>query len=137
MKFYIASRLENAELVSSVAEALKSLGWKHTYDWTVHGSVQGEGEARLTEVAEYELNGVRNADIVIVLLPGGRGSHVELGAALALGKRVYIWAESNEYFLHDERTCVFYWNNRVTRVVGDIKLLIEVLIPGEMGVAYG
>lgn len=137
LKFYIASKLENAELVSSVAEVLKSLGWKHTYDWTVHGSVQGEGEARLTEVAEYELNGVRKADIVIVLLPGGRGTHVELGAALALGKRVYIWAETNEYFLHDERTCVFYWNNRVTRVVGDIKLLIEVLIPGEMGVAYG
>lgn len=44
---------------------------------------------------------------------------------------------SSEYFLHDERTCVFYWNNRVTRVVGDIKLLIEVLIPGEMEVAYG
>lgn len=137
MKFYIASKLENAATVSYLAAVLKEkFGWEHTYDWTVHGSVQGEGEARLTEVAEYELNGVRKADIVIVLLPGGRGTHVELGAALALGKRVYIWAETNEYFLHDERTCVFYWNNRVTRVVGDIKLLIEVLIPGEMGVAY-
>lgn len=137
LKFYIASKLENAELVSSVAEVLKSLGWKHTYDWTVHGSVQGEGEARLTEVAEYELNGVRKADIVIVLLPGGRGTHVELGAALALGKRVYIWAETDEYFLHDERTCVFYWDSWVTRVVGDIELLIQTLNPGKKGVAYG
>jgi nucleoside 2-deoxyribosyltransferase len=82
------------------------------------------------------MNGVRKSDIVIVLLPGGRGTHVELGAALALEKRVYIWAETDELFLYDERTCVFYWNSRVTRIVGDIYGLIQELNPGGMGVDY-
>ncbi len=120
LKFYIASKLENARLVSSVAEVLKSLGWEHTYDWTTHGSVQGEGEERLTEVAENELEGIRQADIIIVLLPGGRGTHAELGAANIERKPVFIWGAVASFFLSDARTCSFYWNPNVTRVYGHI-----------------
>jgi len=39
MKFYIASRLENADIVKRVAAVLKAAGHTHTYDWTEHGSV--------------------------------------------------------------------------------------------------
>jgi len=125
MKFYIASKLENAEMVKSLAKVLKAYKWKHTYDWTEHGSVQNEGEERITEVATNELRGVQEADIVIVLLPGGRGTHAELGAANILGKRVFIWSETDDLFKHDERTCAFYWNCNVTRVVGDRFNLLE------------
>ena len=76
MKFYIASKLENAEQVSKVASVLKAAGHEHTYDWTKHGSVKGEGENRLREVMQNEFFGVRDADMVIILMPGGRGTHV-------------------------------------------------------------
>lgn len=125
MNFYIASRLENAEMVKQMANVLKAMGWRHTYDWTEHGSVQNEGEERITEVAENELQGVRDADVVIVLLPGGRGTHAELGAANVLNKKVFVWAETDELFTRE--TCTFYWNHNVTRVTGDRFNLLEAI----------
>lgn len=119
MKFYIASRLENAETVKRVAMVIKAAGHEQTYDWTQHGSVQSEGEKRLRQVAESEKNGVMNADFVIVLLPGGRGTHAELGIALGSGKKnIIICAEDESLFLQDERTCAFYWNDAVYRIIG-------------------
>ena len=129
VKFYIASRLENSEMVQKVSVILKHWGWLHTYDWTKHGSVQKEGENRIREVAENEIKGVKEADIVIVLLPGGRGTHAELGAANILDKPVLIWGATDEFFMQDERTCAFYWNNNVKRVTGDLFNLLVQLVP--------
>jgi nucleoside 2-deoxyribosyltransferase len=121
MKFYIASKLENAETVKRVAAVLKAAGHDHTYDWTEHGSVQKEGQERLTQVAELEKNGVKEADMIIVILPGGRGTHAELGIALGAGvKSIIICAEKDDLFQADESTCAFYWNYAVTRVTGQI-----------------
>ncbi|NSW92755.1 MAG: nucleoside 2-deoxyribosyltransferase [Firmicutes bacterium] len=128
MKFYIASKLENAARVALLAKVLKSMGWQHTYDWTTHGSVKDQGEQRLQEVAENEIKGVAVADIVIVVLPGGRGTHAELGAAIALKKTIVIWAETEAHFEQDDRTCAFYWNTCITRVVGDALALMEELL---------
>lgn len=119
MKFYIASRLENAEMVKRVADVLKAAGNMQTYDWTVHGSVQNEGEERIREVARAEKKGVMDAQMVIVLLPGGRGTHSELGIALGSGcPNIIICAENADMFQSDERTCAFYWDSAVTQVVG-------------------
>lgn len=124
MKFYIASKLENAERVKELAGILKGWGWQHTYDWTTHGSVKNEGEGRIQEVAQNEIDGVKDADFVIVLLPGGRGTHAELGAANVLEKHVFVWGESEEYFILDDRTCSFYWNKNVTQIKGDLMHLV-------------
>ena len=83
MKVYIASTLSNADEAQAVSEALALDGWETTYPWFSHGSVQAEGEERIREVAAAEIAGVLEADLVIVVLPGGRGTHVELGIALA------------------------------------------------------
>jgi len=125
MNFYIASKLENAENVKRIANILKARGWEHTYDWTVHGSVQKCGEKRLEDVAEKEIDGVRRAEIVIILLPGGRGTHAELGAAIISGKRIFIHAYDDSFYLQDGNTCAFYWNKNVTRITGDYLLLLE------------
>lgn len=121
MKFYIASRLENSETVKRVADVLKAAGHIQTYDWTTHGSVQKEGKQRLTEVAENERAGVKDADVIIVILPGGRGTHAELGIALGSGKdHILICAENDEAFKQDERTCAFYWNYGVSHAIGQM-----------------
>lgn len=89
-----------------------------TYDWTLHGSVQGQGEARLRQVATNELNGVRDADLVVVLLPGGRGTHAELGMANVLGKPVILFSDSDDPFdVYLGATCAFYWNQNVYQLV--------------------
>jgi len=116
VKFYIASSLENYAQVREVAEQLKQAGHIHTYDWTVHGSVGKEGPKRLCEVAQMEKQGVLDADIVIVILPGHRGTHAELGMAIAAGKPVLICAEKESLIAQD--TCAFYWSSCCLQCIG-------------------
>lgn len=123
MRFYVASKLENHEAVSELAALLRAAGWEQTYDWTTHGSVKETDEATLREVGHRELRGVLDADVLLMLTPQGRGSHVELGIALAAGKRVYIHHEDGRYFRCDDETSPFYWNDDVVRFAGTLEEL--------------
>jgi len=118
MKFYIASKLENAAQVSRVADALKAAGHVHTYDWTVHGPVHKEGLERVEEVALLDAQGVLDADVVVALLPGGRGTHVEIGIGIGAGTRIILCAPDKEMFYGDD-VCAFYWHKNCIRCVGD------------------
>lgn len=89
MRVYIATKLSNATEHGQLARALEANGVGVTYDWTVHGSVQAS-PSRFAEVAGLELGGVRAADALVLILPGGSGSHVELGAAMAWNIPVII-----------------------------------------------
>lgn len=111
MRCYIATRLENHERHNAVRDALASVGIELTYDWSTHGPVWQAGAERIREVACNELNGVIEADFVVVILPGGRGTHAELGMALALGKMVYLLCETeetNQMLRAVPETCAFY-----------------------------
>ncbi|GGB46146.1 group-specific protein [Virgibacillus dakarensis] len=91
MDFYIASSFSNKNLVRYIAQKLIIKGFRQTYDWTKN--VRADTPATLQSTGELEKNAVASSDIFILLLPGGKGSHTELGIALALGKRVYIYSE--------------------------------------------
>ena len=82
MKFYIASSLKNIDQVRYVSKRLKNKGFIHTYDWTVNENVTTLEE--LKAIGQKEKNAVIEADFVVVLLPAGKGSHIELG--IAIGK---------------------------------------------------
>ena len=89
MKFYIGSGMKNRILVNYYVKALKEIGWKHTYNWT--DNVNKEiTKKNLVEYAKSEFQGIIDSDVVIILLPAGRGTHIELGMALALNKKVYL-----------------------------------------------
>jgi nucleoside 2-deoxyribosyltransferase len=120
MKSYIASRLENADKVNELAKNLKEAGMEQSYDWTTHGRVQKSDGEVIRNTSVKEANGVIDADVVIVALPGARGTHTELGIAIGLGKKIFVWGENEDAFMKDERTCSFYYHPLVTRVVGDI-----------------
>ena len=70
-------------------------------------------------MADQELEAVKNADVLIVLLPGGFGTHVEIGAALALGKPVILHAPDYET-LNKPYRCVFHYHPRVKLIVSDL-----------------
>ena len=120
MKFYIATTLENAAQAREVATALKAAGHEQTYDWTRHGSVQAGGFHAIREAAMNEEKGVRDADIVVMLLPGARGAHAELGMAIALKKWVIIYGRKETDFIQTGRTCAFYCSPSVQRIVGPL-----------------
>jgi Nucleoside 2-deoxyribosyltransferase. len=126
MKFYIASKLGNHAAVKTLAGKLKSAGWTHTYDWTEHGSVSIISQ--LKEIATLEYNGVKEADVVVVLTPQGRGTHIELGLAIALNKRIYVCHTDDTYFNFDDNTAAFYWLPQVNQFVGSVDEIADMLL---------
>jgi hypothetical protein len=116
MKFYIATSLSRMISHNTVRDNLIKCGHEISYDWTVHGSVKSVSKERLRDVALFELNGVSEADFVVVLLPGGNGTHLELGFALAREKRVFLHTEDSLMFELGPQTNAFYHHPDVTRL---------------------
>jgi hypothetical protein len=122
MKIYVASGLANIDRAAWLNTQLRGQGHDITYDWTVHGPAGHLGPAGLGRIAEKESRGVLEADVLIVLLPGARGTHVEIGLALAAGRPVIIWDETQQAFADMLTTCAFYFHPRVFRVQGPVDL---------------
>jgi len=73
----------------------------------------------LIEYSELEQQGIIDSDVVIILLPAGRGTHIELGMALALNKRIFLCSETKEEF-SIENTVNFYQLPSIVRLVGTV-----------------
>ncbi len=128
MKFYIASKLGNYKQVRSLAQLLKNAGWTHTYDWTSHDSAKEIDAETLKRIGEEEYRGVKQADVVIILTPEGRGTHTELGMAIALNKKIYLCHEDDTYFKCDDNTSTFYWLSGVNQLVGNTEYIASELV---------
>ena len=127
MKYYIATSTTRSPSHNLVRDQLKNFGHEITYDWTTHGSVRETSQARLKEVAHAEFQGILEADFVLVLLPGGKGTHVELGFSVASKRRVFIHSEDPAVFETGPEVCAFYHHSEVTRLSGPIELVAQLL----------
>lgn len=116
MKFYIGSGFKNCELVNYYSKVLEANGWKHTYNWTknINNDVTIED---LIEYSKLEQKGIIDSDVVIILLPAGRGTHIELGMALALNKKIFLCSETKDEF-SIENTVNFYQLPNITKLIG-------------------
>ena len=114
-QFYISTRKDRLDRVAPLLDALKANGWKQTFAWT---DQEAHNPAVYADMAQAELAGVREADVLIVLLPGGFGTHVEIGAALALGKRIIIHAPDCKT-LETPYPCPFHYHPLVTLLVSE------------------
>lgn len=132
MQFYIASKLANYIQVQALAAKLKAAGWKDTYDWTADWTAQGAAlqidEGALQSIAKKEAEAIAKAHVVIVLSPQGRGTHVELGMAIALGKAVFLCHADDTYFQCDDNTVSFYMHPNVIRLVGSTEELAAAIL---------
>ena len=120
-RFYLATRVDLSARASLLLEALKAQGWERTFAWT--GEIDPD---RYAETALKEIEGVREADVVIALLPGGRGTHVEIGAALGLGKPVILHAPDRDS-LTKPYPCVFHYHPGVTLLISEVLDVDEIL----------
>lgn len=126
MKFYIGSGMKNCELVNYYAKLLKENGWEQTYDWVKNVS----DDVSLEDMIEYatlESQGIVDSDIVIILLPAGRGAHIELGMAMALNKRVFLCSTTKEEF-SIENTVAFYELPKIVKLIGTAEENIKKII---------
>lgn len=113
VRFYLASSLDNAEAARLLCNRLVAEGHTCTYRWWVHGAVLPD---RLRETADLEMKGVLTADVLIVLMPAARGSHVEFGIALATWKSIVLVGPMKT--LTDRPVC-FYAHVRVSPILHD------------------
>ena len=84
MKFYLSTGKDRLDQATPLLDALKAHGWKQTFAWSSQDALSPAGYA---DIAEAELAGVRSADVLIVLLPGGFGTHVEMAWLSHLGNQ--------------------------------------------------
>lgn len=127
MKFYVGSGMKNWKLVNYYAKLLKENGWEQTHDWVKNIS-DDISKDDMIKYASLESQGVADADVVIMLLPGGRGAHIELGMAMALNKKIFLCSTTNEEF-SIENTVAFYELPKIIQLVGNaednVKKIIE------------
>lgn len=118
MKIYTATKLTNVDAARAINRVLVAAGHEITYDWAVHGSMQDSPD-QWSEVSRKEMDGVRSADLVVVILPGGRGTHAEMGAGIALSKPVLILGQK-AVFEEGGYTCAFYHHPTVRKEVVEV-----------------
>ncbi|MCQ1957861.1 hypothetical protein NNX39_15305 [Arthrobacter sp. zg-Y826] len=120
-----------------VAQALESKGYVNAYDWTQNASVRDAGTATLDDlrsIGQQERDAVMGADVVVILLPGGKGTHVELGIAIAQGRRTILHA-ADEDINNPETTSTFYHLPEVEKCHGTLDDLLAMIVGREVPVA--
>ena len=118
--------MKNSELVNYYAKILKDNGWEQTYNW-VENINSDVSIKEMTKYAKLESQGVADSDVTIILLPAGRGAHIELGMAMALNKKVFLCSSTKEEF-SVENTVAFYGLPNITQLVGTADENIEEII---------
>jgi hypothetical protein len=125
MKFYVASSFKNIEQVRYICEQLKLKGFTHTYDWT-----QNERAANyqdLQRIGQAEKQAVMESDFLVVLLPAGKGSHIEMGIALGLEKKIFL-NSPNEEVKNMAETSTFYHLPQVKACYGNLDNLVNAIV---------
>lgn len=114
-RFYLSTRKDRLDQAAPLLEALRANGWEQTFAWS---NKETRDSSEYADIAKAELAGIREADILVVLLPGGFGTHVEIGAALAFGKRIILHAPDRKT-LETPYACVFHYHPLVTLLVSE------------------
>jgi len=115
---YIATCLDHEHEYRMLRNELLALGAETTYDWTQEGYDKADTN-KLCQIAQAEIADVKQADVVVVILPAGRATHGELAIALALGKPVVLIADPDA-LEPGAKTCPFYHHPLVVAVFGSI-----------------
>jgi hypothetical protein len=123
-QYFISSRWRNRDQVLSLASSLRKKG-KSVYCFieekhnpgTIHDDpeqVMTKFEARknwrkdpfVKRIFKRDLTGIEASRCVIVLLPGGKSTHIEAGIAYGFGKKLILIGEQKEteslYFIFNE-----------------------------------
>ncbi len=124
-KIYIGSKFKNANKVNELTNAFEKLDVINAYNWAANIKEE-ETKEDLIDFAKKEMNAIKDADDVIFLLPLGKGSHIELGMALAYNKKIYLVSNDKNDF--DNNTVNFYEMDGIKKVVVSDEKLISSII---------
>lgn len=124
MSFYIASSFKNIETVQIVSQRLRQEGLNNSYDWTLNENITSIDQ--LKDIGNKEIEAVMNSNFIVVILPAGKGSHVELGIAIGNGIKVFLYSQNDE--IDDlENTSTFYHVDGICKCKGTVEELIQII----------
>ncbi|UWX97375.1 nucleoside 2-deoxyribosyltransferase [Arthrobacter zhaoxinii] len=132
--FYIASSFSNIVNVRYVAQTLEYKGYINTYDWTQNALARDANPVTLADlrsIGQQEKDAVLSADVVVILLPGGKSTHVELGIAIAQGKRTILYSP-NDVINNPETASTFYHLPELEKCYGPPDDLLDMIIGAEV-----
>lgn len=125
-RVYVAGSVKNMQRVRDIMEAIEYAGGCVAYNWTRENqdSLLKDFSYR-KEVIKTQLQEVKKADIFVLVTPGGRGSYVELGVALANKIKCYILLDPDndnaelEVLVHSSKEVNLSYN--ITNLLNDIE----------------
>lgn len=131
-KFYIAGKFCSGgnylSKIMQLSSILEKIGWEDAFDI----KAANEQKVELADIARSKIQSIKNADVVIVLLPDGRETYIELGVANVTAHKILVWAEKEECVNH--LSC-FLWTDNVTRISGDMLDLLDACLKLEGEIA--
>lgn len=107
MKLYLSTGFGNRAAVERAARLATDAGHEITYRWWHHEPDDFMMPSDRKAISRREWEAITAADAVIVILPGGRGTHVELGLALAELKPVALVGDGVDRMVNGE-LCGFH-----------------------------
>ena len=112
--YFVSGKWRNRDNVRSLAEKIRNSGKtaycffdaKHNQDRLEedpHESMQKfeatpnwRNNSYVKHVYESDMNGLRESEVFIMLLPAGRSCHIEAGTAFGMGKKCILIGEQKE-----------------------------------------
>lgn len=108
-KIYIAGKWGDKADISIKKTQLENINFKITHDWTLNES-DTRHPYELSKFAELDINGVLNADYLIVVMTDPkyayRGTFTEIGCALGSNKKILIYCPDETSYCCTN--CFFY-----------------------------
>lgn len=135
MKFYVAGKWDDKPTARRVMREIRSGGHIVTHDWTTYEVMYTDEEERMSVCAAKDIEGVRDCNILVAIMIdfdyAYRGTYTEIGAAIALRKKVYIIGPStttaaNNCFWHHPDIIHGDWGVEVDTEPGRANILLRV-----------
>ncbi len=135
-EFFVAGRTRNKESILKICEIFEELDISH-YCFLKNEELHKEAgldvnDERLADtfealsldspkvrtIFEHDLNGEKNSDNFLLVLPAGKSAHIEAGIAYGLGKKCYA---IGEYDVTDSLYLIF---DRIFKDEKELKLFL-------------
>lgn len=127
-KFYIAGSFRQLALINLLAAQLEAAGYTRTFDWSK--TADPATLSGLRDIAEAEIQGIKDADFLAFVFPGGKGANVEFGVATALQKPIYL-LDTTGQLNNPADTCTFYEMDHVKKFHGSATDFIDFIIEND------
>ncbi|MET1015047.1 MAG: group-specific protein [Paenisporosarcina sp.] len=122
MKFYVASSFQNINQVRTITKELIQIGGHLSYDWTLNE--RADSIEDLQRIGSLEKAAIEDSELVIIVLPGGNGTHIELGLAIAGKKKIILFSPDHK-IMDAETSTTFYHLPEIEKCFGSIEKCID------------